>query len=130
MWSTSYLRPKARFAFTIFMVPSEVLAADDKGSADASLPHGAVRACPLRVSGTPLMKSANPRRGYYLLIRRTVPNFTMASLISSQFRYGTYSQRYPFSITYTGPDPVTANLVANSRELCGHNSAIVFAFAP
>ncbi|KAF8458709.1 hypothetical protein BGX38DRAFT_1152803, partial [Terfezia claveryi] len=118
--SISYLRPRARLALTTFVVPSEVLAADDKGSADALLPHGAVRACPLQVSGTPWMKSANPRRGYYLLIHRTV----------SQFRYGTYSQRYPLSITYTGPDPVTAKLIANSRELCGHDSAIVFAFAP
>jgi hypothetical protein len=47
-----------------------------------------------------------------------------ASLRGSQFRYGTYSRRYPLSITCTGPDPVTANLVANSREPCGHHSAI------
>ncbi|RPB24703.1 hypothetical protein L211DRAFT_143548 [Terfezia boudieri ATCC MYA-4762] len=69
-WSTSYLRPRARLALTTFVVPSEVLAADNQGSADASLPHGAIRACPL-VGYNPLIKSANPRRGYHLLVRRT-----------------------------------------------------------
>jgi len=98
------LRPWARLARTPFEATSEVLAATSG----------------LAVSLQPVKDGAvGP-----VNLEEHLPKLTIAPLISSQFRYGTYSRRYPLSITCTGPDPVTANIVANSRELCGHDSAI------
>ena len=56
--------------------------------------------------------------------RKLPPYYSIASFRCSQFRYRTYSWCYPLSITCAGPDPATANLVANGREHCGHDPAL------
>ena len=42
-------------------------------------------------------------------------SYTASLISSSQFRYGTYSRRYPLSITCAGPAPATACAVKNLR---------------